>query len=311
MNINGDIKKNGVSLPTPYTTMPTITAEMLGQIAMYVGETTNDYVKGYFYVAVSDGAETPTYSWKALMDSVPTNGSNNPISSDGVYKLIRKGATTGIAVGSTTNSAYGGNSFVAGVNNLAGQNYMSVFGQWNKSQTGDIFQIGNGSQNNRKNIVEVSTARFNVNGDIQRDGVGIDDYTTTERKIGKWIDGSDLYQRTFEVTGLTNGQWNTSILGTSGINIVDVQGWIDWTYNSEPNCRTNLNYYANSSDYVSLANTYNDLDVKPNRTDAGMLITEAVITIKYTKPSTQANLMQTAPTEEVSETPTVEEDDMR
>ena len=118
-----------------------------------------------------------------------------------------------------------------------------------------------------------------------------ENYSTTEHNIGTWIDGSDLYQRTFEVTELTNGQWNTSILGTSGINIVDVEGWIDWTYNGEPNCRTNLNYYANSSDYVSLANTYTDLDVKPNRTDAGMQITEAVITIKYTKPSVQANLM--------------------
>ena len=48
LNVNGEIKKNGVSLPTPYTTMPTITAAMLGRIAQYVGETTNDYVKGYF-----------------------------------------------------------------------------------------------------------------------------------------------------------------------------------------------------------------------------------------------------------------------
>ena len=66
VNVNGDIQKNGVSLPTPYTTMPTITAKMLGQIAQYVGTTDANYKKGWFYEAVSDGEETPTYSWEAI-----------------------------------------------------------------------------------------------------------------------------------------------------------------------------------------------------------------------------------------------------
>ncbi len=66
MNINGDIQKNGVSLPTPYTTMPTITAAMLGQIAQYVGATNANYTQGYFYIASSDGQTEPTYSWVNL-----------------------------------------------------------------------------------------------------------------------------------------------------------------------------------------------------------------------------------------------------
>jgi hypothetical protein len=53
--------------------------------------------------------------------------------------------------------------------------------------------------------------------------------------------------------------------------------------------------------------------IYPTNTSSDMSIDKATITIKYTKPSAQANLMQTAipTTEEVSETPTVEEDDMR
>lgn len=78
-NVNGDIQKNGVSLPTPYTTMPTITAAMLGQIAMYVGETTNDYVKGYFYIASSDGAAEPTYSWVGISDTLTYNSATETL----------------------------------------------------------------------------------------------------------------------------------------------------------------------------------------------------------------------------------------
>jgi hypothetical protein len=63
MNVNGDIKVNNVSIPIPYTTMPTITADMLGKIAMYVGATGNGYTQGCFYVAATDGAAEPTYSW--------------------------------------------------------------------------------------------------------------------------------------------------------------------------------------------------------------------------------------------------------
>lgn len=64
MNVNGDIQQNGV--PIRATAMPTITASMLGKVVQYVGETTNDYVKGYFYIASSDGAAEPAYSWENI-----------------------------------------------------------------------------------------------------------------------------------------------------------------------------------------------------------------------------------------------------
>jgi hypothetical protein len=119
----------------------------------------------------------------------------------------------------------------------------------------------------------------------------IGDYSTAERKIGKWIDGSDLYQRTFEVTGLVNGQFNNAVLGTSDIDIKTVDGYIEWTYNGNPNVRTSLDYYINSNDYVALHNAFTDINIKPNRTESGMVIVGAVITIKYTKPSVQANVL--------------------
>lgn len=191
---------------------------------------------------------------------------------------------------------------------------MAAFGQFNTSNAGDLFAIGNGTADNaRSNIIEANATRVNINGTIQRDGVGIDDYTTTERKIGKWIDGSDLYQRTFEVTGLVNGQWNNSVLGTSGINIVDApSGIIYWLYNNVLNTISNINSYRDSTEFstTNINATADDVNILPTINSSGYTIDKAIITIKYTKPSAQANLMQT-PTEEVSETPTVEEDDMR
>lgn len=140
-------------------------------------------------------------------------------------------------------------------------------------------------------------------------------YSTTEQKIGKWIDGSDLYQRTFVVTGLTNKTWNDSVLGTSNIDIKDVDGYIDWTYNGTPNRRTALDYWVNTGDCCSMHNAYTDVNLKLYRTETGLDVSEAVITIKYTKTQAQslsANMTQiVTPTEEVTDTPDVEEDDMR
>ena len=68
LNVNGTIQENGIAIATPYTTMPTITAAMVGQVAQYMGTTTATYTKGCFYVATSDGAASPTYTWKPVAD---------------------------------------------------------------------------------------------------------------------------------------------------------------------------------------------------------------------------------------------------
>lgn len=47
-----------------YEELPEITAEMVGKVVQYVGETDEDYIHNYFYEAVSDGEATPTYSWE-------------------------------------------------------------------------------------------------------------------------------------------------------------------------------------------------------------------------------------------------------
>lgn len=307
-NVNGEIQQNGV--PIRATTMPTITASMLGKVVQYVGTSDSNYKQGWNYVAVSDGAAEPTYNWQALMDSVPTSGSNNPVTSDGIYQrtpLYRStngGAQAGngsqanisgsIAVGSYAR-ATGSASAAFGSTTSAAYTAMMAVGVANNPRNGDFFEVGNGTNaSNRSNIVEVDSTSLNVNGDIKRDGVGIDDYTTTERKIGKWIDGSDLYQRTFVVTGLVNMQTNKAVLGTSGIDIKAIDGYIEWTLNGEPSPRTALNYSSGNNYYVVTQIAYTDINIQPNRANTTTLtfgIPEAVVTIKYTKISEQANAL--------------------
>lgn len=67
ININGDIYQNGVKFVAGSSiqmeVMPTASADLVGKIYQYVGYSTLDFVTGYFYICVSDGEPTPTYSW--------------------------------------------------------------------------------------------------------------------------------------------------------------------------------------------------------------------------------------------------------
>lgn len=187
-NVNGEIQQNGV--PIRATTMPTITASMLGKVVQYVGTSDSNYKQGWNYVAVSDGEETPTYSWQALMDIYPTSGSNNPVTSGAVYSRTpwARGSNAGSAYIGTQCEASRSNSvalgtgaraqntctLAVGTSITANQPNMVAIGLNNSPRSGDLFNIGNGTNtSNRSNIVEVNHTSMNVNGDIKRNNVPI------------------------------------------------------------------------------------------------------------------------------------------
>lgn len=61
-----------------YSTMPTTSADNLGHIVQYTGTTTASYTNGYFYICVSDGESTPTYSWERInVQPASASGSAN------------------------------------------------------------------------------------------------------------------------------------------------------------------------------------------------------------------------------------------
>lgn len=80
-----------------YEELPEITAEMVGKVVQYVGETDEDYIHNYFYEAVSDGEATPTYSWERT-DVQPSGGSGSGALEDALTTSVTVG---GIASGTT------------------------------------------------------------------------------------------------------------------------------------------------------------------------------------------------------------------
>ena len=248
-------------------------------------------------------------------DTAPTSGSANAVTSDGIYQRTpwTRGTGTYSANGGRSCTSSGDSSIAYGYNSKATNYYTSAFGygatadmlymtavgNYNTTHLNNLFVVGNGtSPSNRSNILEVNRTEMDVNGDIKRDGVGIDDYTTTERKIGKWIDGSDLYQRTFEVTGLTNnGVWNQRILGTSDIDIVDWIGYLEYEDGNHVKQRYPIDFKSGEYDGCCIS-VISDLTLMAKITPLTLI--KAVITIKYTKPSVQANIQQTEePTDEM------------
>ena len=71
-------------------------------------------------------------------------------------------------------TASGKCSHAEGYKTIASGDNSHVSGKYNDFQTGDLFEIGNGTSDNaRSNIVEVSSTYLNVNGAIKANGVAI------------------------------------------------------------------------------------------------------------------------------------------
>lgn len=109
-------------------------------------------------------------------------------------------------------------------------------------------------------------------------------YSTEERKIGTWIDGSDLYQRTFDLSTvqMNDNTWYNNILGTNGSGIV-IQSWEGY-FIAFGGIKVEYRYYRSSTEYMtSLMNSSNsDLSVRPNLSDSNPIY-QGYITVRYTK----------------------------
>lgn len=118
-------------------------------------------------------------------------------------------------------------------------------------------------------------------------GVPAIHYSENEQIVGTWIDGSTLYEKTFDLSNVTftDNAWNSDILGTasSGILIRKFDGCfgLSGNYGLFPLC-----YYRNSSEYFTCSTNSDasDLQVRPNM-NAGTNVIGSIITIQYTKSS--------------------------
>ena len=111
-------------------------------------------------------------------------------------------------------------------------------------------------------------------------------YSTTEHKVGTWIDGSNLYERTFDLSSvqMTDYTWYNNILGThnSGIEIQ----WYEGYFIAFGGVKADYRYYRSSTEYMTsvINSDGDDISVRPNLSDSNPIY-QGVITIRYTKPS--------------------------
>lgn len=83
-----------------FSTMPTPSAEYLGQFAQYVGVTDSNYTEGYFYKCILDGSD---YKWESIYQDAPEYTIKKdaiPSSTDYVatYHITKDGVAIGDAI---------------------------------------------------------------------------------------------------------------------------------------------------------------------------------------------------------------------
>lgn len=111
----------------------------------------------------------------------------------------------------------------------------------------------------------------------------LNSYTSSEKKIGSWIDGKDLYQKTY--TGVVPVATNTQQLFPLDIQYSDI--WIDesasfLTRYDKSSETLPANYYFGSSDYCRTWVNKNISDIRI-KTGSDLRAYNYVLTIRYTK----------------------------
>jgi hypothetical protein len=110
-------------------------------------------------------------------------------------------------------------------------------------------------------------------------------YSTSEKIVGTWIDGSTLYERTFAPSSaLTNNSWNLNICGTSGSGI-SIKKFDGSLYGSDYSSQMfPLSYFRSSSEFSTICtnSTRDDINLLPKIDGIGTLHIDH-ITLQYTK----------------------------
>ena len=169
--------------PTQVSTLPTASADELGNIYQYIGTTDANYTNGYFYKCVSDGQQPATYSWSQVNVQPSPSGylQNNATGTDSLAILgtatnsnavsIGKGAATSggghnIAIGSGA-KASGNRDICIGLEakDASGNNYDSVvIGGYAATSAGYTVAIGNRQKTTAQYAIQIG-AKMATNSD--------------------------------------------------------------------------------------------------------------------------------------------------
>lgn len=287
-NVNCALQINNVPIPIPYTTMPTITESMLGQIAMYVGTTGGGFTQGCFYVASTDGAAEPTYSW------VQIGGDSGGYSETVLWEYTGSKPTTMVLSQPVTDFDV---IITYGADNGNEYAFQPTVHLVSEIQKGLLFGVGIANSDARQWYDYVNATTFEINRFMNKPylpikvvGVKLSsggegstkttNYSTDEQVIGTWIDGSILYQKTYTGISLNNNSWNIGVIDTTGKTVRDIRGYI-----TTETCTVDINYYRSSSEFVTTVWDIPSLNILTTLSASDFGTLTATITIQYTKSS--------------------------
>lgn len=112
----------------------------------------------------------------------------------------------------------------------------------------------------------------------------VTEYSTTEKIVGKWIDGSDIYEKTLSVESLTVGETSIQHGIQNADRLIDVYGTAlyDSKYIFIPYVSTNAIYNIGIGNFSTTT-----IDVGIGSGFSGGL-TDATITLRYTKTAAES-----------------------
>ena len=177
------------------TSLPLAGSTEEGNIYQYIGATGNELTHGYFYECVEDDG---VYQWEAIS--------------------VQEGSGASLPAGGTT-----GQALVKKSNADQDVEWSDVGGG------GGTYTGGNGINIDANNEITTDNMGSVDMSEVVTPLPGISsrniNYSTTEQRIGSWIDGGPLYQKTFYLGNLPNATTTTYNFVNPDISkIINIQG---------------------------------------------------------------------------------------
>lgn len=212
-SVNGQTGAVVLSIPdaVQYSTMPTASANNLGDIIQFTGTTDANYTNGYFYKCVSDGQEPATYSWTAVQVQASSGGGLPSQTGQSGKFLTTDGTDASWSDKPLVNTATDSNSIVVSGNNNANTAYDSVTFGKNAKDMGASVVVGYNAQCSSYNSVIIGKDANTAGSGCVCIGKGA---TSTVASAGQIVIGWN------NTTNNTNSDANTFKIGNMNGNFM-------------------------------------------------------------------------------------------
>lgn len=181
-----------------------------------------------------------------------------------------------------TDVIYGGNSYVSLKSVPKGIN-IGFTDYWKKiTDEIDIESLQNNVEGLQNDVDDLNVT---VYGDEEHTGlvdmISSQIYSTTKQKIGKWIDGKDVYRIVLNNITSTSGNYDVDLTSLNIANLIDCKVKVTNTYNTT----VYASYYVSSSDKLNYYATDNGTIVTKLTLNSGnsSIYGNVVLILTYTE----------------------------